>query len=596
MKNRKPTRKKIERKPYFSAQDAANIRWFWNTYLKQKTPWLLLVLGMILIQGLVYQQFLALTESGLRVIYEDGNLRKLVEVCLLVFFLFTVRGAMSYLVPRLSVWLASDAVLKMRQDLIDHLLTLDLEYFERTPPGAIILRLVNQAQDVSVFVGHATVNALRDTATVVIISGYLIYKSPILFLTAVVVFPLIILMMQKVSHRIKAIQAEAENAMGAYMNGIEEMANGMRTVKISGQEPQERRRLSASNEEIKDLSIRLQSAQALVVPFIDLVSAFIYVLVIGGGGYMVISPDFELDSAAIIAFLLGMVLVFAPMRSVAQFLTRLQANLVLLESICSLYREQPSIYDAPDAVSTFDTAGDIVLENVAFRYNGDNPLFSDLNMTFKGGRVTAIVGATGSGKTTVLSLLTRLYPVRDGQISIGGQPITGLSVASLRAGFSVVAQDIVIFNSSIWENIRYVRPDASDEEIWQAAEAAEIADLIRQRGDAALGPKGSQLSGGQKQRIAIARAFLRSAPILLLDEATSALDQKTEDKVKRALKRLSKDKTTLVVAHRLSAVVDADLIYVMDNGCIIESGTHAELMLNKGLYASMYVSQKESYS
>ncbi|MGB0904027.1 MAG: ATP-binding cassette domain-containing protein, partial [Mangrovicoccus sp.] len=160
---------------------------------------------------------------------------------------------------------------------------------------------------------------------------------------------------------------------------------------------------------------------------------------------------------------------------------------------------------------------------------------------------------------------------------------------------SVVAQDIVIFNASIWENIRYVRPEASEEEVWAAAEAAEIADLIRDRGDKPLGPKGAQLSGGQKQRIAIARAFLRSAPILLLDEATSALDQRTEDKIKRALSRLSMGKTTITVAHRLSAIVDADRIYVLDHGRVVEMGSHEELLAQKGLYASMYESQKAGY-
>ena len=174
-------------------------------------------------------------------------------------------------------------------------------------------------------------------------------------------------------------------------------------------------------------------------------------------------------------------------------------------------------------------------------------------MTFRGGQVSAIVGATGSGKTTILSLLSRLYDVTGGRITIGGQPIDQLKVASLRGAFSVVAQDIVIFNNSIWENIRYVNPDASEADIWEAARSAEIADLIGARGDAPVGPKGAQLSGGQKQRIAIARAFLRDAPILLLDEATSALDQATEARIKSALARLSAGRTTIVVAHRLSS-------------------------------------------
>jgi ABC-type multidrug transport system fused ATPase/permease subunit len=579
----------------FSPEDRDNIRWFWNTYLKQKSPWLLLVLGMILVQGFVYQQFLVLTEDGLRVIFDSGALSDLARVCGVVFVLFVTRALMSYLTPRLSVWLASDSVLAMRRDLIDHLMTLDLAYFENTNSGEIILKLVNQAQGLSQFVGQTTVNAVRDAATVLIVSGYLVFKSPLLFLIAIIVLPLIILMMQHVSQRIKDIQANAESALGAYMTGIEEMTSGMRTVKIAGQEEVERARLLQATKNIRNLSIKLQSAQALVMPSIDLVSAFVYVLVIGGGGYMVLSGDFGLDGAGIIAYLLGLVLVFDPARLLAGCFAKLQANLIILRGVRSLYRIQPRIVDAPDAIDTFDTSGDIELRNITFRYSPDTPLFKDLNMTFKGGQVSAIVGATGSGKTTILSLLTRLYAVQRGNVLIGGTFVKNLRIKALRSAFSVVAQDIVIFNSSIWENIRYVRPDATDAEIWAAAEAAEIADLMKARGDTPLGPKGSQLSGGQKQRIAIARAFLRSAPMLLLDEATSALDQKTEDKVKRALSRLSEGKTTIIVAHRLSAITHADWIYVLDAGQVVEQGTHEELIAASGLYAGMYRAQKQGY-
>lgn len=582
-------------KPLFSAQDRRNLRWFWDNYLKSKSPWLLVVLGTVLIQGLVYQQFLALTESGLRVIFESGSAWELARVCVIVFMLFAVRGAMSYLTPRLSVWLASNAVLKMREDMIDHLMCLDLSYFERTKSGVITLRLVNQAQDLSLFVGQASVNALRDAVTVIMVAGYLIYLSPQLFVAAVIVVPGIIFLMLMVSERIKMIQANAESAMANYMTGIEEMTGGMRTVKISNQEPSERSRMRKATQEIRNLSIRLQAAEAMVLPSIDLSSAVAYVLVIGGGGYMALNPVYDLDGAGVITFLLGLVLLFDPARLVAQFFTKLQANLILLEGVHSLFRETPTITDAPDAMEEFDTKGDIVLKDVAFAYSKNAPLFDDITMTFKGGKTTAIVGSTGSGKTTILSLIARLYNVGSGQITISEQPIEKLKISSLRQSFSVVAQDIVIFNNSIWENIRYVRPDASDEAVWDAAEQAAIADLIRQRGDAPVGPKGAQLSGGQKQRIAIARAFLRSAPILLLDEATSALDQRTEQRIRDTLAELGEGKTTIVVTHRLSSVADADWIYVMEGGQIVEEGTHADLVIANGLYASMYDAQKQGY-
>lgn len=589
----KSNKKKL---PTFSPQDIENIKWFWRNYLRPKSKWLGIVFVLVLLQGLVFQQFLVLSEDGLRTIFEKGDAGQLIWVCAAVFGLFSFRGVASYVVARMSAWIASDAVTNMRKDLIDRLISLDLVYFERTNPGKVILKLVQQADGLATFVGQGTINAVRDILTIVIISAYLIYKQPILFMAGVIVQPGILLALQWTSRYIKDIQKNAQTAMGAYINGIEEMVNGMRTVKISGQENAEQARLHSSTENIRNLNIRLEGAQAIVLPTMDFASAFAYMLVIGGGGYMVLSPNFDVDGAGIITFLLGIVLVFDPARRVAQFFATLQASLVLLNSLAKMSRLTPEIKDREDAVSEFDSSGDIVFSDVDFSYDSkDQPLFKGLNMTLKGGKTTAIVGPTGSGKTTILSLMGRLYEMGSGTLTIGGTDIRDIKIETLRSNFSVVAQDVVIFNNSIFENIKYVAPNATDDEIWAAAEAAEIADLMREREGADVGPKGAQLSGGQRQRIAIARAFLRYAPIVILDEATSALDQRTEDKVKRALSRLSESRTTVTVAHRLSSVVEADQIYVLEDGSIVENGTHADLVEKDGLYAKMFTAQKKGY-
>jgi ATP-binding cassette subfamily B protein/subfamily B ATP-binding cassette protein MsbA len=587
---------KQKRSPLFSERDKANLKWFWTGYLRGKALWLLFVFGLLSLQGLVYQQFLTLTETGLRVIFDSGDVTGLIRVCIIVFLLFLVRGALSYIVPRLSAWLASDAIADLRRDMISHLLRLDLSYFDRRKVGETILRLVNQADDMSLFVGSATTNAVRDAIAILVVSGYLIYKSPLLFISALVLIPAVALTIHFVSHRIKLIQKSAENAMGSYINTIEEMSNGMRTVKMAGQEERERIRLFDATAGIRDLSIRLQSAQALAMPALDLASGIAYVLVIGGGGYMVTSGHHGLDAAGIITFLLGLTLLLDPLRRCAQFFTMLQANLIILESLHSLLQEHPTIKDLPAAAEVRNPNGDITLRDVSFSYPNGRLLFEDLNMTLECGQTTAIVGATGSGKTSLLSLITRLYEIQRGEISIGGQNIGDIKVKALRNIFSVVAQDIVIFNASIMDNIRYVRPEATHEEVWAAAEAAEIADLIRERGEAPLGPKGSQLSGGQKQRVGIARAILQDAPVLLLDEATSALDQTTEDRIRVALRRAAKGRTTVMIAHRLSTITHAERIYVLDFGKVVEDGTHSELLAKDGLYAAMYRSQKTGYA
>ena len=577
----------------FSEKDKSNIAWFWRRYLKRKTPWLGLILALVLLEGFVLQKFLAITETGLRVIFEQGDIIDLLWICLMVFLIFTVRALVSFVVPTLSVRLASGAVLELRSDLIRHVLYMDQRFFDRTNSSDLILRFVNQVEALSQFVGRTTVEAVRDVATIVIISGYLIYKSALLFGVALLLLPIIFLLMRMVSETIKRIQAQSEQALGSYMNTIEEMSGGMRTIKMTGQEAAEVDRMISESGNIKKLAVNLHMAQALVLPSIDLSSAVVYMVVIGGGGYLALSEASALDGASIIAFLLGLVIVFDPARRLSQFFTKLQTSLILLASVRGVLQTQPDVSDEGTASEFTDMRIDITLDDIGFAYEADHELFDGISLQFKAGQKTAIVGSTGSGKTTLLSLMARLYDLNSGAVLFNGQDIKKFTLKSVREKFSIVAQDVVIFNKSIAENIQYADPKASAEAVRAAAKLARIDDLMIERGDQPVGPKGSLLSGGQKQRIAIARAFLKPAPILLLDEATSALDALTEQKVNASFKDLQAGKTTIVVAHKFSSVVDADHIYVLEAGKLVEQGTHADLMAKAGLYASMFSAQDD---
>ena len=577
----------------FSEKDKSNIAWFWRRYLKRKTPWLGLILALVLLEGFVLQKFLAITETGLRVIFEQGDIIDLLWICLMVFLIFTIRALVSFVVPTLSVRLASGAVLELRSDLIRHVLYMDQRFFDRTNSSDLILRFVNQVEALSQFVGRTTVEAVRDVATIVIISGYLIYKSALLFGVALLLLPIIFLLMRMVSETIKRIQAQSEQALGSYMNTIEEMSGGMRTIKMTGQEAAEVDRMISESGNIKKLAVNLHMAQALVLPSIDLSSAVVYMVVIGGGGYLALSEASALDGASIIAFLLGLVIVFDPARRLSQFFTKLQTSLILLASVRGVLQTQPDVSDAGNVSKFTDTRIDITLNDIGFSYEADQTLFDGISLQFKAGQKTAIVGSTGSGKTTLLSLMARLYDLNSGAVLFNGQDIKQFTLKSVREKFSIVAQDVVIFNKSIAENIQYADPTASPDAVRAAAKLARIDNLMVERGDQPVGPKGSLLSGGQKQRIAIARAFLKPAPILLLDEATSALDALTEQKVNASFKDLQAGKTTIVVAHKFSSVVDADHIYVLEAGKLVEQGTHADLMAKAGLYASMFSAQDD---
>jgi ATP-binding cassette subfamily B protein/subfamily B ATP-binding cassette protein MsbA len=579
---------------FFSERDKKNLGWFWQNYMRARSKWLILVLFLIIFQGFVYQQFLVLTESGLRVIFSSGTFSELIWVCLAILLIFSVRAFTSFVIPTISAKLSTSALLELRHDLTQHILRLPQSYFDKASSGELILRLVNQVQELSTFVGQTTVKAMRDTATVVIVSGYLIYKNILLFSIALVVIPLIALLMITVVRRVRKMQALTETAIGKFISNIDEMKTGMRTTKMAAQEEAEVQRISGSANLIRAYTYKLMRTHALTPPVIDLSSAFVYMLVVGGGGYMALSDQFDMDGASIIAFLIGLVIVFDPARNVAQFFTQLQSSLILLESVHALFDiEAEKLNSGPNYGESRKPVA-IQLENVNFNYTSGSETLKNITMDFKPGTKNAIVGSTGSGKTTILSLIGRLYELDSGTIRFNGHDISKLSISSVRDQITIVSQDIVIFDQSLEDNIRYANPLATKEMVIEAAKKAKIDKLLLERKETPVGPNGSQLSGGQKQRIALARAFLKPAPILLLDEATSALDAVTEANISKSLDKLSKNTTTIVVAHKLSSIKDTDTIFVLDEGNLVEFGTHAELLKKKKYYATMVNAQNKS--
>lgn len=572
---------------FLSDQDTENIKWFWNNYMRSRVGWLVLVSVLIIFQGLAYQQFLVLTETGLRVIFESGSYKDLIWVCLAVFIIFSIRAVMSFLIPTISAKLSTAALFELRRDLAKHVLHLPQKYFDEESSGGLILRLVNQVEKLSVFVGQSTVKAFRDLATVLIVSSYLIYKNVYLFTIAIIVIPLIALLMLRVFEIVKKIQIKTERAIEQFITNIDEMKTSMRTIKMSGQEEAEIERIKSSALEIKKQTFRLQRTHALTPPVIDLSSAFVYILVIGGGGYMALSDQFDMDGASIITFLIGLVLVFDPARHVSQFLTQLQSSLILLSSVRFMFKLKAEDLKFGKPISVSSGSINISFKNVDFHYSPQRKTLENISMEFKAGTKSALVGSTGSGKTTILNLIGRLYSADSGEITFNGQNIYDLSLASIREQISIVSQDIVIFDQSLEDNIRYAKPDATEKELMDAAQNAKIDKLIHERNGAPVGPKGSLLSGGQKQRVALARAFLNPAPILLLDEATSALDSITEASIAKALVKLGKNRTTIVVAHKLDLIKDAEMIYVLKDGNVIENGNHDALIQKDNHYAAL---------
>ena len=378
--------------------------------MRARAKWLIFVFLLIIFQGFVYQQFLVLTESGLRVIFSSGTFSELIWVCLAILLIFTVRAFTSFVIPTISAKLSTSALLELRHDLTQHILRLPQSYFDKTSSGELILRLVNQVQELSTFVGQTTVKAMRDTATVVIVSGYLVYKNILLFSIALVVIPLIAFLMIAVVRRVRKMQALTETAIGKFISNIDEMKTGMRTTKMTARKKtQKAQRISGSANLIRKYTYKLMRTHALTPPVIDLSSAFVYMLVVGGGGYMALSDQFDMDGASIIAFLIGLVIVFDPARNVAQFFTQLQSSLILLESVHSIFDIEAEQLNSGPSYNEDSKPIAIKLENVNFNYNSGSETLKNITMDIKPGTKNAIVGSTGSGKTTILSLIGRLY-------------------------------------------------------------------------------------------------------------------------------------------------------------------------------------------
>ena len=508
--------------------------------------------------------------------------------------IIVVRAFAAYGAARLGAWIATRASLKLRQDLVGRLLALDLAYFDSTPTGRLVLRLYGMVTQLEAFFSTALIINAQHAITILFVLGYLLWTHAGLFIFVLIALPCVLLAVRSVTMRIRVYATRTNSALAVFLNTIETTLAGVRTIKLTNQEPRAQERLQDSAREIANLQYGIARNQAMVSPFVDLIAAFFLVLVIGLGGYAVISGWAGIDARSLVTFAIGLSFIFDPARVLSRFNALFSQLLVSLKEIHEMDQQRPLIFDDPEAKTTFDASGDLVLEKVEFAYSGreENPLFKDLSMTFPGGKTSALVGQTGSGKTTIFSLIARLYEPSAGRILVGDEDIAKIQGRALRDAFSVVSQDIFIFDASIEENIHFVAPDADAAAISYAAAKAQLTDLIAEKAGTTVGPRGAQLSGGQKQRIAIARAFLTDAPIVLLDEATSALDQQTEAKITQALKELCEGRTTLIIAHRLSTITHADEIFVLDQGQVAEQGNHEALLRKRGLYAALFEAQQ----
>ena len=480
----------------------------------------------------------------------------------------------------------------IRRDLFHHMQELSFDFYDRNRTGKLMARLTSDLFELTELAHHGPEDLLTSLLTII---GALIVMGSIRWQLAVVVAltsPVFLFVVMLLRGRMGRASAAAKENTGHINQEIESSLSGVRTAKAFANEATEGRRFDAANEIFKTSKREFHKAMGMFHSTTEFFLCSLNVIVIGFGGYYVMKG--EMDYRDLVTFSLYISSFVSPMRKLSSFSEMFANGFAGLNRFVEVMRMEPTVQDKPDARELKNVRGDILVDKVSFAYDGDLAVLHDVSLHVAPGETVAIVGPSGGGKSTLCQLVPRFYDVTSGSIRIDGMDLRDVTQRSIHENLGIVQQDVFLFADTVFENIRYGKPDATMEEVVEAAKKAEIYDDILAMPEGFqtyVGERGTLLSGGQKQRIAIARIFLKNPPILILDEATSALDSVTEAKIQRAFDNLAAGRTTLIIAHRLSTIRSANRIVSIADGVITECGTHQELLEKGGIYAELYKTQ-----
>ena len=502
-----------------------------------------------------------------------------------------LKNTLSYASTQLSVRTQEGLVRDLRTRLFGHLLTLDLGFFQRTRAGQLISGIITEVDQTKTVISASLLSFFQNLVVVAVTLFILSQISLRLTLLTLAFVPFLLLGLQALLRRLRAHARARTHERGEITATVSERLGAIRLIRSYGEEARETAHFGAQADRYRKRVIRTQRFSSLTSPVTEVFSGFLVILIIWAGTKpALVGLGAPLAPETIIVFLLAALKLTSPLKTIASFPATMAVTMASAERVFDFLDQPSTEVDRPaDEIARFQR--EIVFDRVSFRYGDGDLVLRDVSFTLGKGRIVALVGPSGAGKTTIADLLPRFHDPTMGQIVMDGVPLTRIGRRSLRALMGVVSQDTVLLNATVRGNIAYGSPGATPEQVEAAAEAANAAPFIAelpQRYETMLGERGTRLSGGQRQRIAIARALLRDPPILILDEATSALDTESERLVQQAIERLMRERTVLVIAHRLATVRDADEIVVLDAGRVVQRGSHEELLRTGGLYRRLY--------
>ena len=557
--------------------------------LRDQAPWYALAtVAMLIVAGMTSMSAWIMKDIvNETVVSKDMN--RMFMLAGGVALIFIVKGIATYFQIVILSKAGNNIIAKTQSSIFSRILQQDLNFFIRFPSSDLVMRLTNNAQAARTAMDLILTSAIRDLFSLIGLVIVMFIQQPILSLVSFILGPAAFIGVRYLTNKVRHIMQQELTAFAKIIESVQEASTGVRIIKAFGLEEHMRKRMDLQVTQVEHRANSIARLSAATSPIMETLSGLAIAGVIALSGLWVVGGS--QTPGELMSFITALLLAYEPAKRLARMRVNLESAMVGVRMMYELKDHPIMLTEAENAQPVPPGGGEIIFDNVGFSYDENKPLFKNLDLVFPAGKTTALVGASGGGKSTIINLVMRMFDPDEGAITVNGLDLRQVSFESLRAHMSYVGQDTFLFNGTVRDNLELGRQGATEEEIIEAAKAAHAHDFIMNMNngyDSLVGENGGNLSGGQKQRLAIARAMLRDADILILDEATSALDSYAESLVQDALKRLTKDRTTIVIAHRLATITSADNIVVLENGKILEQGPQRELLAHDGPYRRLY--------